>query len=115
MVLAVTDQRGGEAGSVVTAEMARLLQVEVEIERPPGPVWVSAGRVQEVPGLDAQGKLGSLIEKCEDFLLVHRASDFPSLLVFREGHHRLDVADELFEVLVGHKVAVNRAEQTNPS
>ena len=98
VILSITDVLRLETGALVTAEVARLLLMKVEVESPPGLAGVCAGGVQEVPVVDSQGKLPGVIEVGEDRDVVHGASHLPSVLLAGVHDLGLDVAQQVPEV-----------------
>ena len=77
----VTDQLGVNAGSVITAEMSRLLHLTVEVE-----VEISTTVVLEIPAVFSQGNDGRLVCEGKYLVFVISINNFPSVRS-RGGNH----------------------------
>ena len=100
----IADERGDDAGPVVTAEHPGLLHVQVEVEGPPGSAWVCAA-LCEIPGVHSEGEGGGLVAECQSLESV-TVRYLPSVVPARPADVGVKEARQV-EVVSGDVVPVH--------
>ena len=99
----VTDERGEDAGSVITAEHAGLLHVQVKVEGPPGSARVRAV-LCEVPGVEPQGE-GGLVTESQGVVCLS-LTDLPPIVPARPEDVGVKETKEV-EIFGGEVISVH--------
>ena len=100
----VTDERGEDAGSVITAEHAGLLHVQVKVEGPPGSARVRAV-LCEVPGVETEGEGGGLVRESQGLVCLS-VNDFPPVVPARPEDVGVKETKEV-EIFGGEVISVH--------
>ena len=76
--IVVADQLGVDTSPVITAELTRLLDVNVEVEGPEGLAVISAGGGDKPPLMSTQWKSETLMLDSNDLALIEASHNLPS-------------------------------------